>query len=156
MAEAIANRVGQGRFKAYSAGSMPTGHVHPFALALLERLAYDVSGARSKDWQEFSRAGNLDAPKLDFVFTVCDNAAGEVCPIWPGQPLSAHWGVPDPASVEGSDVEKAIAFNEAYRVLNTRITLFANLPMSSVDRMSLEKWLQDIGKTQGEPAATAE
>jgi arsenate reductase len=156
IAEAIANRIGGDKLKAYSAGSMPTGQVNPFALSMLERLGHDVSAARSKGWEEFSRAGNPDAPELDFVFTVCDNAAGEVCPIWPGQPMTAHWGVPDPAAVEGSDAQKALAFADTFKVLNTRITLFANLPIASLDKMSLQQKLGDIGKAQSEPGSTAE
>lgn len=154
IAEAIANRLGQGRLKAYSAGSMPTGKVNPFALSLLKRLDFDVSEARSKSWEEFSRAGNSDAPELDFVFTVCDNAAGEVCPIWPGQPMTAHWGVADPAAVEGSDAEKALAFAETFKALNSRITLFASLPIASLDRLSLQKRITEIGAS--EPVSAAE
>jgi len=151
LAEAIMNRVGAGKFKAWSAGSMPAGRVNPHALALLEKLNYPTEGLRSKPWDEFSRTTNPDAPELDFVFTVCDNAAGEVCPIWPGQPMSAHWGLPDPAAVEGSEAEKAVAFADAYRMLNNRIGIFVNLPLSSLDSMSQQKRLNEIGKTQGEP-----
>ena len=143
IAEAILNRVGAGRFKAYSAGSQPKGAVNPHALALLKRLDYDVTQFRSKPWDEFAGAG---APKLDFVITVCDNAAGEACPVWPGQPLSAHWGLPDPAAVEGSEVEKALAFAETYRMLNNRIGAFANLKLSGLDRLSLQKRMNEIGK----------
>ena len=151
LAESIMNRVGGGKFKGYSAGSMPSGRVNPFALTLLERLNYPVQDLRSKPWDEFSRPANPEAPDLDFVFTVCDNAAGEVCPIWPGQPMSAHWGLPDPAAVEGSDAEKTIAFADTYRMLNNRITIFANLPISSLDALSLQKQLDQIGKSQGAP-----
>jgi protein-tyrosine-phosphatase len=156
MAEAIMNRAGLGRFKAYSAGSMPTGVVNPFALQVLVNANHPTSLLRSKPWEEFSRDSNLDAPELNFVFTVCDNAAGEVCPIWPGQPMTAHWGLPDPAAVEGTDVEKALAFADTYRMLTNRIDIFLNLPMASLDRLSLQKRLDAIGKTQGEPAATAQ
>ena len=154
LAEAILNRVGAGRFKAYSAGSMPTGVVNPRALALLEKLNYDTSGFRSKPWEEFSRETNPDAPDLDFVFTVCDNAAGEVCPYWPGQPVTAHWGMPDPAAAKGSEAEVALAFADCYRMLNNRITIFANLPLASLDSLSLQARLTEIGKTQSEPATS--
>nr|WP_321526582.1 arsenate reductase ArsC [uncultured Cohaesibacter sp.] len=144
MAEAIMNRLGQGSFRAFSAGSHPTGQVHPQALALLQRLNYDTSSARSKSWDEFAADG---APKLDFVFTVCDNAAGEVCPIWPGQPMTAHWGVPDPAAAHGSDSEIALAFSDAYRMLDARISIFTSLPLSNIDRLSLQHKLDEIGKS---------
>jgi len=143
MAECIMNREGLGKFKAYSAGSMPAGEVNPLALNLLRKLNYDVSKLRSKSWEEFS---GPDAPKLDFVFTVCDSAAKEVCPIWPGQPMSAHWGLPDPAAVEGTEAERALAFDETYRMLFQRITIFTNLPLSSLSRLSLQKHLDEIGK----------
>lgn len=143
LAEAIMNRVGAGRFKAYSAGSFPKGEVHPESIALLGRLGFDTGSARSKNWDEFAGA---DAPKMDFVFTVCDDAANEACPVWPGQPLSAHWGVPDPAAVEGTDGEVSIAFSEAYRMLNNRISIFTALPLTSIDRMSLQPKLDDIGR----------
>lgn len=149
MAECIMNREGAGKFKAYSAGSMPAGQVNPYALNLLQKLNYDVSGLRSKSWEEFS---GPDAPKLDFVFTVCDNAANEVCPIWPGQPMSAHWGLPDPAAVEGTDAERALAFDDTYRMLFQRITIFVNLPFASLSKLSLQKQLDEIGKHR---AATA-
>ena len=148
MAEAIMNRVGAGRFKAYSAysvGSHPSGEVNPHALALLKRLNHSTEGLRSKLWDEFSRPTNPDAPELDFVFTVCDNAAGEVCPIWPGQPVTAHWGLPDPAAVEGTDVEKAEAFRETYRLLSRRIDLLLALPIATLDKMVLTRRLRDIG-----------
>lgn len=143
MAECIMNREGMGKFKAYSAGSMPAGKVNPHALNLLRKLNYDVSKLRSKSWEEFS---GPDAPKLDFVFTVCDNAAKEVCPIWPGQPMSAHWGLPDPAAVEGTDAEKAFAFDDTYRMLFQRISIFVNLPLASLSKLSLQKHLDEIGK----------
>jgi arsenate reductase len=151
MAEAIMNRLGAGRFKAYSAGSMPTGTVNPRALELLERFNHDTSQARSKSWEEFSR-NNPEAPELDFVFTVCDNAAGEVCPIWPGQPMTAHWGMPDPALTTGNDAEIALAFADTYRMLNNRIGIFLSLPMSSLDKLSLQKRLDEIGKAAAQPA----
>ena len=154
LAEAIMNRVGAGRFKAYSAGSHPSGQVNPHALALLKRLHHPTEGLRSKPWDEFSRQTNPDAPELDFVFTVCDNAAGEVCPIWPGQPMSAHWGLPDPAAFEGSEAETAVVFADTYRMLNNRISLFVNLPLRSLDRLSLQKRMDAIGETANEPAAT--
>ena len=141
IAEAILNKVGEGRFKAYSAGSQPKGEVHPQALALLQRLDHDISGLRSKPWDEFAVPG---APKLDFVFTVCDNAAGEACPVWPGQPMTAHWGMPDPAAAEGSPAEIAVAFADTYRMLTNRLSAFANLKISGLDRMSLQNKLSDI------------
>ncbi|WP_119306940.1 arsenate reductase ArsC [Cohaesibacter haloalkalitolerans] len=144
MAEAIMNRLGQGSFRAFSAGSHPTGQVHPQALALLQRLNYDTSSARSKSWDEFAADG---APKLDFVFTVCDNAAGEVCPIWPGQPMTAHWGVPDPAAAYGSDPEIALAFSDVYRMLNSRISIFTSLPLARIGHLSLQQKLDEIGKS---------
>lgn len=144
MAEAILNRFGGGKFAAYSAGSMPKGEVHPETLALLKRLNYNVSVFRSKSWDEFAKA---QAPPLDFVFTVCDNAAGEVCPIWPGQPMTAHWGVPDPAAATGSSVEIARAFANAYGALQNRITIFVNLPFDALDRLSLQARLDGIGRT---------
>jgi protein-tyrosine-phosphatase len=144
MAECIMNREGSGKFRAYSAGSMPTGQVNPHALNLLRRLNYDVSGLRSKSWEEFS---GPDAPKLDFVFTVCDNAANEVCPIWPGQPMTAHWSLPDPAAVEGTEAMRALAFDDTYRMLSQRISIFVNLPLASLSKLSLQKHLDEIGKT---------
>jgi protein-tyrosine-phosphatase len=156
MAEAIMNRVGRGRFQAYSAGSMPTGTVNPHALDILQSMHHDTSALRSKSWETFTRGHNPDAPELDFVFTVCDNAAGEVCPIWPGQPMTAHWGLPDPALAYGSQAEIAVAFADTYRMLNNRISLFMNLPMASLDRLALQKRLADIGQPQNSPAPTAE
>ena len=149
------NRAGLGRFKAFSAGSMPTGKVNPHALDLLRQMHHDTSGLRSKAWEEFSRDTNPDAPDLDFVFTVCDNAAGEVCPYWPGQPMTAHWGMPDPALATGSDAEIGFAFADTYRMLNNRISLFMNLPMKSLDRLGLQKRLDEIGGLQGAPSPTA-
>lgn len=143
LAEAILARIGAGRFKSYSAGSMPRGEVNPYAINLLKRMNFDASAFRSKSWDEFAQPG---APPLDFVFTVCDNAAGEVCPIWPGQPMTAHWGLPDPAAVEGSDAIIAAAFAETWRMLENRLTVFTNLPMASLDRLTLQKRLNEIGK----------
>jgi len=144
LAEAILNKIGAGKFVAYSAGSQPKGTVHPQALALLQRLGYPTGGLRSKNWDEFAAHG---APHLDFVFTVCDNAANEVCPVWPGQPMTAHWGVPDPAAVEGSEAGIVAAFRDAFLALQRRIELFANLPVRSLDRMTLKKRLDEIGDT---------
>lgn len=148
MAEAILNRDGQGRFKAYSAGSHPAGAVRPEALSLLKKLNFKTEGLRSKDWAEFAEPG---APVMDFVFTVCDQAARETCPVWPGQPMSAHWGLPDPAAAVGNETERQVAFYEAFRMLNNRISIFMNLPMASLDRLSLQKKLDEIGQ----PAAEA-
>ena len=132
------------RFRAYSAGSQPKGEPHPHTIALLEKMNYVTDFARSKSWDEF--AGE-DAPQLDFVFTVCDNAASEVCPVWPGQPMSAHWGIPDPAAVTGTDAEIRLAFADAYRMLDNRISIFVNLPISSIDRLALQKRIDEIGRT---------
>lgn len=151
LAEAILNKVSKGKFVAYSAGSQPKGAVNPHALSLLKRLGYTTEGYRSKNWDEFAVSG---APHLDFVFTVCDNAANEVCPVWPGQPMTAHWGVPDPAAVEGSESEKDAAFRDAYLQLQRRIELFANLPVRSLDRLSLKAHLDKIGRTADVPAKT--
>ena len=142
MAECILNREGQGRFRAYSAGSDPKGEVHPYALDILRNQNYATAGLRSKSWDEFAVP---DAPEMDFVFTVCDRAAEEICPVWPGQPMTAHWGVPDPAAVEGKEAEKRAAFAETMRFLNNRISIFVNLPMRSLDRLALQKRLDDIG-----------
>ena len=144
LAEAILQREGMGNFNAYSAGSQPKGDVHPMALHVLKMLNHDVSGFRSKSWEEF---GGYAAPKLDFVFTVCDNAADEVCPIWPGQPMTAHWGLPDPAAVEGSDALVAAAFEDTYRMLRNRISLFCALPLFEIDSLSLQTRLRGIGTT---------
>lgn len=141
--EAILNRAGQGRFKAFSAGSHPRGEVHPYARELLEKLDYPDSTFRSKSWDEFAAAG---APELDFVFTVCDDAAKETCPVWPGQPMSAHWGIADPVAADGTEAERRLAFAEAYRMLNNRIAAFINLPIASLDRLSLKNRLDAIGK----------
>jgi arsenate reductase (thioredoxin) len=153
LAEAILNKLGAGRFHAYSAGSQPKGRVHPEALQLLRSLGYDTSDFRSKSWSEFADPG---APLLDFVFTVCDNAAGEVCPIWPGQPVTAHWGLPDPAEAKGNDVETAFAFKDTYRMLNQRISVFASLPLRSLDQLSLQKKLREIGRMEGATAKVVE
>ena len=141
IAECIVNRVGMGKFRGYSAGSQPRGEIHTLALGLLRRLNYDTKGLRSKAWEEFT---GPNAPQLDFVFTVCDNAANEVCPVWPGQPMTAHWGVPDPSLATGSDAERAFAFADTHRMLNQRIGIFINLPLSSLDKLTLQKWLDDI------------
>ena len=136
------NELGQGRFHAYSAGSHPKGEVHPLALATLERLRLPTTGYRSKSWDEFVKP---DAPVFDFIFTVCDNAAGEACPLWPGKPVSAHWGVPDPAAVEGTDEQQRKAFFDAAITLRRRIELFLSLPLQRLDAMSLQRELRDIG-----------
>jgi protein-tyrosine-phosphatase len=142
IAEAILNRMGQGRFQAFSAGSHPKGRVHPYTLDLLRNLNYPTDSFRSKSWDEFAVPG---APKLDFVFTVCDDAANGSCPVWPGQPMTAHWGVPDPAAVEGSEAEKRLAFADTCRMMTNRISVFTSLPISSLDHLSLQKRLDEIG-----------
>jgi arsenate reductase (thioredoxin) len=142
MAEAILNKVGAGKFRAHSAGSHPKGVVHPETVRLLQSLGYDTSRFRSKSWSEFADPG---APLLDFVFTVCDNAVGEACPLWPGQPMTAHWGVPDPAEATGTDAEIALAFKDTYRMLNQRIGIFTSLPLRSLDQLTLQKKLREIG-----------
>lgn len=142
LSEAILNHLGGGRFRAFSAGSHPTGRVSPYALDLLTRLKLPTEGLRSKSWDEFAAPG---APPLDFVFTVCDNAAGEVCPYWPGQPMTAHWGIPDPAAVEGPEQAKVDAFRKAFRVMERRIGIFINLPIATLDNISLSKALRTIG-----------
>ena len=147
LAEAFLNFAGRGRFRGYSAGSHPTGKVNPFALELLEKNRISIDGLRSKSWDEFAKPG---APELHFVFTVCDNAAGETCPFWPGQPVTAHWGVPDPAAVQGSDAQKRKAFLNAFTQLSTRIRLFLNLPFEKLERQALEKQLRDIGRAGSE------
>jgi protein-tyrosine-phosphatase len=152
LAEAILAREGQGRFRSFSAGSQPMGEVHPFALELLTKLNHDTGFARSKNWDEFAIPG---APVMDFVFTVCDSAAAEVCPVWPGQPMSAHWGVPDPAAAVGTEAERRLAFADAYRMLSNRISIFASLPMASLDRLTLQKRLDRIG-ARSDATATAE
>ena len=141
IAEAILNKIGAGRFHAFSAGSYPKGQVNPHALDMLARLGYDTSRLRSKSWDEFARPG---APALDFVITVCDDAAGEVCPVWPGHPATAHWGMPDPAAVEGTPAEIALAFADTYRMLDHRLTAFANLKMEGLDRLALQSHMADI------------
>jgi len=146
IAEAILNKVGAGRFRALSAGSHPKGAVNPHALRLLQNLGYDVSGFRSKSWNEFARPG---APALDFVFTVCDDAAGETCPLWPGQPMTAHWGIPDPAAAAGSESEIAYAFNETHRMLAQRIGIFTSLPIAALDGLTLQKRIEGIGRMEG-------
>jgi len=143
IAECVLNRLGHGRFRAYSAGSFPKGEVHPYAVALLRRQGFDTDGLRSKSWNEFAAHG---APQLDFVFTVCDNARGEVCPIWPGQPMTAHWGMPDPAAVEGNEAERRLAFADTLRMLNNRVGAFVNLPLKSLDKLSLQKQIDEIGR----------
>jgi protein-tyrosine-phosphatase len=143
MAEAIMNREGAGKFRGFSAGSHPKGDVHPYTLDLLKRLNHDVSAARSKSWDEFAAEG---APKMDFVFTVCDQAAAEPCPYWPGQPMTAHWGLPDPAAAQGSEAEMRLAFSETYRMLRNRISIFVNLPLKTLDKLSLQRKLDEIGK----------
>jgi len=144
MAESILRSVADGRFEAFSAGSQPTGRVNPFALELLQRNRLPVEGLRSKSWDEFAKPG---APSLDFIFTVCDNAAGEVCPVWPGQPMTAHWGIPDPAAAKGDDEAKRKAFSEASRTLLQRIRAFASLPIGKLDRLSLQRRLDDLGRS---------
>jgi arsenate reductase len=153
MAEAILNKLGQGQFLALSAGSEPKRNVNPHTIALLQSLDYDTSKFRSKSWSEFAKPG---APPFDFVFTVCDNAAGEACPIWPGQPMTAHWGVPDPAAATGSAAEVALAFKDAYRMLHQRIAAFAALPLGSLDRLSLQQRLKAIGRMDGATAKATE
>ena len=153
MAEAILNKLGAGTFRAYSAGSQPKGRVNPYTIELLESLDYDTSRFRSKPWHEFAKPG---APPLDFVFTVCDSAAGETCPVWPGQPMTAHWGVPDPAEAKGSPAEIALAFKDAYRMLHQRIGVFTALPIHSLDRLSLQRRLEEIGRMDGATAKAKE
>ena len=143
MAEAILNYKGAPNFKAYSAGSHPSGSVRPEALKLIEQARLSINGLRSKDWDEFAKPG---APKLDFVFTVCDNAAKEICPVWPGQPMTAHWGVPDPAAAKGSQDEIDKAFRDAFMTLDRRIGLFLCLPLSSLDKLAIQKNIDDIGR----------
>lgn len=149
LAEAILGRLGTGRFQAFSAGSFPKGEVHSAALRLLDQLDYDTNAFRSKSWDEFS---GTEAPQLDFIFTVCGNAAGETCPVWPGKPMTAHWGLPDPAAVKGSEAEVAAAFADTYRMLTNRIELFLALPLDAIDAMSLQNRLRDIGNTAGAEA----
>jgi arsenate reductase (thioredoxin) len=153
MAEAILNKAGAGKFRAYSAGSHPKGRVHAETLRLLQGLGYETSGLRSKSWDEFARPG---APTFDFVFTVCDNAAAEVCPVWPGQPLTAHWGVSDPVAVAGSAAEMALAFKDSYRMLHQRIGIFTSLLLRSLDQLSLQKKLREIGRMERSTLRAAE
>lgn len=143
LAEALLNREGAGKFQAYSAGSRPSGQPNPFALALLEREGFDTSFARSKSWDEFA---GPDAPQMDFIFTVCDSAAAEECPFWPGHPATAHWGVPDPAAVEGSDAEKALAFAATYAQMRRRISAFVALPLQTLEGLALREHLNQIGE----------
>lgn len=149
IAECIINRLGAGRFRGYSAGSAPRGSVHPYAFDMLRNQNYNVSSLRPKSWDEFAAPG---APEMNFVFTVCDNAANEVCPIWPGQPMTAHWGVPDPSAAEGTEAERRFAFADTHRMLYQRIGIFVNLPLASLDRLALQKQLSDIGRKA--PAAS--
>ena len=149
LAEALLNQWGRGKFRAFSAGSHPTGKVNPLALAILQRHDFPTEGLRSKAWDEFAVP---DEPKMDFVFTVCDRAASEVCPVWPGQPMTAHWGVADPAAVEGNELEKVQAFRDAFRVLEKRIQIFVNLPVQSLDKIKLKREVDQIGKILPEEA----
>lgn len=146
LAESILNKLGAGRFRAFSAGSQPKGTVNPVALRTLESLGYPTDGLRSKGWDEFAKPG---APVMDFVFTVCDNAAGETCPIWPGQPMTAHWGIEDPAAVTGTDIQKEAAFADAFRYLRNRIAIFTALPIRSLDAVALGTKLREIGQAEG-------
>jgi arsenate reductase (thioredoxin) len=143
LAESLLNKLGRGRFRGFSAGSFPKGQVHPLALELLKRMNLPAEGFRSKSWDEFAAPG---APPLDFIITVCDNAAGEVCPIWPGKPVTAHWGIADPAAAKGSDADKAFAFRKALKEFETRIKLFTQLPIASLDQMTLREKLRSIGQ----------
>lgn len=144
LGEAVMNKLGDGRFRAYSAGSQPKGEVHPMALSVLNGMGYDTSGMRSKSWDEFSKPG---APEFDFIFTVCDNAAGETCPVWIGHPMTAHWGIEDPAAVEGDGQREA--FMQALRYLTNRISLFLTLPLASIDAMAMKQKLKEIGRSEG-------
>lgn len=148
IAECVLNRLGRDRFKAYSAGSHPKGQIHPYALDLLEKVNFVTDGLRSKSWDEFAAPG---APSLDFVFTLCDEAAAEQCPVWPGQPMTAHWGLPDPAVAEGNEIERRLAFADALRMLNNRISIFVSLPVKSLDKLSLQRRLDEIGRTTAQP-----
>lgn len=150
LGEAVMNKLGKGRFKAYSAGSQPKGEVHPMALSVLNGLGYDTSGMRSKSWDEFSEEGS---PEFDFIFTVCDNAAGEVCPVWIGHPMTAHWGIEDPAAVEGEGQREA--FLQALRYLSNRISLFLALPSEGIDEMAMKRKLKEIGRSQGASSEAA-
>lgn len=150
LAEAITNHWGKGNFRGFSAGSHPRGGVHPFALDLLHELKMPRDGLRSKSWDEFAVAG---APHMHFVFTVCDNAAGEACPVWPGQPMTAHWGIPDPAAVEGAEVERRLSFRQAFASLESRIRIFMSLPIAALDKMALQARLDAIGRRSSGAAA---
>jgi protein-tyrosine-phosphatase len=152
LAESILNRSSNGKFRAFSAGSQPRGQINPHAIDLLKNLGYDVSELRSKSWDEFAAPG---APQMDFVFTVCDNAAQEVCPLWPGQPMTAHWGVPDPSAAEGTEAEKRLAFANAYRMLQRRIDVFTSLPMKSLERLAIQKKIEEIGRMADTPERTS-
>jgi protein-tyrosine-phosphatase len=143
MAEAILNKIGRGKFRAFSAGSQPKGELNPHAITLLQNLGHDTSGFRSKSWSEFAQSG---APEFDFILTVCDNAAGEACPVWPGKPMTAHWGVPDPAEAEGTPAQIAAAFAESYRMLDRRISIFGSLPIAALDQLTLATRLREIGR----------
>jgi arsenate reductase (thioredoxin) len=145
IAECIINRLGANKFKGYSAGSQPNGRVHPYALDVLKQLNYGTTNLRSKSWEEYAAPG---APEFDFVFTVCDSAANEVCPVWPGQPMSAHWGLPDPSAVDGTESERRLAFADTHRMLYQRIGIFTALPLESLDKLSLQKRLDDIGRAK--------
>ena len=147
IAESLINRLGRGKFNGYSAGSHPAGEVHPLARWVLEKNNYPTDGLRSKNWEEFSTP---ESPSMDFVFTVCDRAAAEVCPLWPGQPMSAHWGTPDPAAVDGLDIDRRAAFRDAFDELQNRISIFVTLPFDSLDRLKLKQRLDEIGKTRRE------
>ena len=149
IAESVLNTEGKGRFRAWSAGSRPKAEPHPYTIDMLRRFGHDVAGLRSKSWDEFARP---DAPVMDFVFTVCDDAAAEECPYWPGQPMSAHWGMPDPAAMAGTEAERRLAFADAFRVLSRRISLLVNLPLASVDRLAIRRELETIGRLRTEPA----
>ncbi|MBI1243549.1 MAG: arsenate reductase ArsC [Alphaproteobacteria bacterium] len=148
MAEALLNRHGGGRFRAFSAGSHPSGRINPTVAALLMRLGFDITGVRSKNWDEFAKPG---APQMDFVFTVCDDAAGEVCPVWPGQPMTAHWGFPDPSSFDGTDAEKAAFTADVFAMIERRIRIFASLPLASLSALEIKRRIDDLGRAV-EPA----
>jgi protein-tyrosine-phosphatase len=153
MGEAILNKAGAGNFRAYSAGSQPKGSINPHTIKLLAELGYHTAGFRSKSWEEFSKPG---APEFDFIFTVCDSAAAETCPVWPGHPMTAHWGIPDPAEATGTEAEIMLAFRDAYRMLNQRISAFVSLPIRSLDNMALRNKLKDIGRMDGATAKAVE
>jgi arsenate reductase (thioredoxin) len=151
LAEVLVEHWGGGRFKGFSAGSFPKGQVHPLAIELLQSLGFPTRGPRSKSWDEFARPG---APVMDFVFTVCDQAAGEICPVWPGNPITAHWGVPDPAAVTGNEVARRNAFRDAFRALENRIKLFASLPIDKLDRMAIKRRVDEIGRVDAAQEAS--